>query len=306
MTPIVQFQRYVWLVNTLYSSGPITKEEIDRKWSLSYRNNNHENHIPERTFYRDLRAIESIFGVEIKCNRSNNKYEIITNLKDASFEKWLVETISLSNFVMECKDIRKQILVEQMPSGNNYLSPIVNAIKTNRALSVTYQSYFSETKSQFEMEPYCLKSFKRRWYVLARTNVHDDLRVFALDRFSEMNITDRKYSIPHNFDAEKYFRDYYGVIMNEKPEIVRIWTTSFRAMYLRSLPLHHSQKEIETVPESAFGKNDGHSIFELKIATTFDFIQELRSMGAEVKVLAPQRLVDWMKYDAEKINELYK
>lgn len=306
MTPIVQFQRYVWLVNTLYSSGPITKEEIDRKWSLSYRNNSHENHIPERTFYRDLRAIESIFGVEIKCNRSNNKYEIITNLKDASFEKWLVETISLSNFVMECKDIRKQILVEQMPSGNNYLSPIVNAIKTNHALSVTYQSYFSQTKSQFEMEPYCLKSFKRRWYVLARTNVHDGLRVFALDRFSEMNITDRKYSIPLNFDAEKYFRNYYGVIMNEKPEIVRIWTTSFRAMYLRSLPLHHSQKEIETVPESAFGKNDGHSIFELKIATTFDFIQELRSMGAEVKVLAPQRLVDWMKYDAEKINELYK
>ena len=306
MTPIVQFQRYVWLVNTLYSSGPITKEEIDRKWRFSYLNNNHENHIPERTFYRDLRAIESIFGVEIKCNRSNNKYEITTNLKDASFEKWLVETISLSNFVMECKDIRKQILVEQMPSGNNYLSPIVNAIKTNRALSVTYQSYFSETKSQFEMEPYCLKSFKRRWYVLARTNVHDGLRVFALDRFSEMNITDSKYTIPHNFDAEKYFRDYYGVIMNEKPEIVRIWTTSFRAMYLRSLPLHHSQKEIETVPESAFGKNDGHSIFELKIATTFDFIQELRSMGAEVKVLAPQRLVDWMKYDAEKINELYK
>lgn len=305
MTPIVQFQRYIWLVDTLYSSGPITKEEIDRKWRLSYLNNNHTD-IPERTFYRDLRAIESLFSVDIHCNRSNNKYEIKTDLGENPFNKWLVETMSMSNFVMECKDIRKQILIEEMPSGINFLNPIVDALKTHRALEVTYQSYFSQTKSQFEMEPYCLKSFKRRWYVLARTNVHDGLRVFALDRFSEMNIIDRKYSIPHNFDAEKYFRDYYGVIMNEKPEIVRIWTTSFRAMYLRSLPLHHSQKEIETVPESAFGKNDGHSIFELKIATTFDFIQELRSMGAEVKVLVPQRLVDWMKYDAEKINELYK
>lgn len=228
MTPIVQFQRYIWLVDTLYSSGPITKEEIDRKWRLSYLNNNHTD-IPERTFYRDLRAIESLFSVDIHCNRSNNKYEIKTDLGENPFNKWLVETMSMS---MECKDIRKQILIEEMPSGINFLNPIVDALKTHRALEVTYQSYFSQTKSQFEMEPYCLKSFKRRWYVLARTNVHDGLRVFALDRFSEMNIIDRKYSIPHNFDAEKYFRDYYGVIMNEKPEIVRIWTTSFRAMYL--------------------------------------------------------------------------
>lgn len=305
MTPVEQFQRYVWLVDTLYSFGPLTKAEIDRKWMNSYVNNNHESGIHERTFHRDLRAIESIFDVEIRCNRSTNQYFITTNLQDTSFSKWVVETMAMSGFVAECKDVRKQILIEDMPSGYRYLAPIVKAMKTHRSLIVSYQSYFAKEKSQFEIEPYCLKSFKRRWYVLAKTSKHDDLRVLALDRMEDVTITDVKYTIPHGFDAEKYFGDYYGVIMNEKPEKVRLWTTSFRANYLRSLPLHKSQREVECVPESKPQANDGYSIFEMKVAPTFDLIQELRSLGAEVKVLAPQCLADWLKLDAENVVKLY-
>lgn len=307
MTPVEQFQRYVWLVDTLYSFGPLTKEEIDHKWM----NNTSANHgrtasIPDRTFRRDLRAIESIFGIDYKCDRATNRYHIETELKDKSFSRWAVETMAMSQFVAESKDISKQILVEDMPSGYRYLTPIVKAMKSHHSLTVSYQSYFAASASQFEIEPYCLKSFKRRWYVLAKSSKHEELRVFALDRFVEMTPTDKQYSMPRNFDGEKYFKDYYGVILNEKPEKVRLWTTSFRANYLRSLPLHKSQKEVECVPESVPQANDGYSIFEMKVAPTFDFIQELRSLGAEVKVLAPQRLADWLKCDAENVVKLYK
>lgn len=306
MTPVQQFQRYVWLVDTLYSCGPLTKEEIDRKWMNNRTVNNDKTaSIPERTFHRDLRAIESIFDVEVRCNRSTNQYSITTDIQNASFRKWVIETMAMSNFVAECKDISKQILIEDMPSGVCYLTPIVKAMKIRRSLIVSYQSYFAAESSQFEIEPYCLKSFKRRWYILAKTSKHNDLRVLALDRMANVEMTDCPYSIPRNFDAEKYFRDYYGVIMNEKPEKVRIWATSFRANYLRSLPLHKSQKEVECVPKSAPQTNDGYSVFEMNVAPTFDFIQELRSLGAEVKVLAPQRLVDWLKFDAENVVKLY-
>lgn len=307
MTPVQQFQRYVWLVDTLYSFGELTKEEIDQKW-MNNRTANHAKttHIPERTFRRDMRAIESIFGINYKCDRSTNRYHIETELKDKSFSQWVVETMAMSQFVAECKDISKQILIEDMPSGVRFLTPIVKAMKTRCTLIISYQSYFAKEQSQFEIEPYCLKSFKRRWYVLAKTSKHDNLRVLALDRMDDVMITDVTYVIPRNFDGEKYFRDYYGVIMNEKPEKVRLWTTSFRANYLRSLPLHKSQKEVECVPESTPQANDGYSVFEMKVAPTFDLIQELRSLGAEVKVLAPQRLADWLKLDAENVVKLYK
>lgn len=306
MTPVQQFQRYVWLVDTLYSCGPLTKEEIDRKWMNTSINTKHTDNIPERTFRRDLRAIESIFGIDYKCDRATNRYYLETDLKDKSFSQWAVETMAMSQFVSESKDIRKQILIEDMPSGYRYLTPIVKAMKTLRSLAVSYQSYFAELPSHFEIEPYCLKSFKRRWYVLAKSSIHDELRVFALDRFVKMTATDNPYLIPRNFNGEKYFKDYYGVVLNEKPELVRLWATSFRANYLRSLPLHKSQKEVECIPKTAPKANDGYSIFEMKVAPTFDLIQELRSLGAEVKVLAPQRLADWLRFDAENVVKLYK
>ena len=306
MTPVQQFQRYVWLVDTLYSCGPLTKEEIDRKWmNNTSANYSKTTSIPERTFRRDLRAIESIFGIDYKCDRATNRYYLETDLKDKSFSQWAAETMAMSQFVTECKDISKQILIEDMPSGYRYLTPIVKAMKSLRSLAVVYQSYFAELPSHFEIEPYCLKSFKRRWYVLAKSSIHDELRVFALDRFVKMTATDNPYLLPRNFDGEKYFKDYYGVIMNEKPELVRLWATSFRANYLRSLPLHKSQKEVKCVPATAPKANDGYSIFEMKVAPTFDLIQELRSLGAEVKVLAPQRLADWLKLDAENVVKLY-
>ena len=306
MTPVQQFQRYVWLVDTLYSFGPLTKEEIDRKWM----NNTSANHrrttsIPERTFRRDLHAIESIFGIIYKCDRATNRYYLETDLKDKSFSQWAAETMAMSQFVTECKDISKQILIEDMPSGYRFLTPIVRAMKTLCSLAVSYQSFFAEEPSHFEIEPYCLKSFKRRWYVLAKSSKHEELRVFALDRFVEMKATDKPYLLPRNFDGEKYFKDYYGVILNEKPELVRLWATSLRANYLRSLPLHKSQKEVECVPETTPQANDGYSVFEMKVAPTFDLIQELRSLGAEVKVLAPQRIADWLKLDAENVVKLY-
>lgn len=298
MTPVQQFQRYVWLVDTLYSCGPLTKEEIDRKWM----NNTSANHskttsIPERTFRRDLRAIESIFGIDYKCDRATNRYYLETDLKDKSFSQWAAETMAMSQFIAECKDISKQILIEDMPSGYRFLTPIVRAMKSLRSLAVVYQSFFAEQPSQFEIEPYCLKSFKRRWYVLAKSSKHEELRVFALDRFVEMKATDKPYLLPRNFDGEKYFKDYYGVVLNRKVDTIVLRVTNLRAKYLCSLPLHHTQKVVRS--------DEQYTWLELHVAPTFDFIQELRSLGNEVRVESPSYLRDELLYDYRTSQELY-
>lgn len=130
--------------------------------------------------------------------------------------------------------------------------------------------------------------------------------IYALDRIYSISITKNQFKMPKNFNAEKFFSDYYGVLLNEKPERVILRATSLRARYLRSLPLHHTQKEIERVDESEPQKNDGYSIFEYHIAPTFDFIQELRSLAAEVKVLEPKHLADCLRYDAQMVLQMYQ
>ena len=70
------------------------------------------------------------------------------------------------------------------------------------------------------------------------------------------------------------------------------------ANYLRSLPVHHSQKEVERTAD--------YSVFEFYVGPARDFIIELRTYGANLRVLEPQWLVDEFRQLAEDYNKIYQ
>jgi predicted DNA-binding transcriptional regulator YafY len=80
--------------------------------------------------------------------------------------------------------------------------------------------------------------------------------------------------------------------------IVRIKVNSYHSKYIRALPLHSSQKEIE--------QTNDYSIFEYHLIPTIDFKQELLSMGSNVEVLTPLKLREEMRDDILEMGELYK
>ena len=68
--------------------------------------------------------------------------------------------------------------------------------------------------------------------------------------------------------------------------------------YLKSLPLHHSQKLL--------AEKDDYADFELHIAPTYDFIMRLFQMGYLVEVISPASLRATMKEWSSKIYGLYR
>jgi predicted DNA-binding transcriptional regulator YafY len=142
--------------------------------------------------------------------------------------------------------------------------------------------------------------FKQRWYVLAASEYPDGrLLIYSLDRFIEMVRTEEKYDIPEDFDVEEYFRSSYGVSsLGREAELVRLRVDAWQANYFRSLPLHHSQQEVE--------QSDEYSIFEYFLAPTHEFIREILSNGPAVEVLHPQSLRDEIMDKVEKMRERYK
>lgn len=309
------FNRYLWLAQVIYSAGRITREEIDRKWAKSSLNDNHESTIPERTFHRWRIGVEELLHVNIECNRSTCTY-YIANYEDIEKDKvqrWILNTFAVTNTVTENRQLSDRILVEDMPSDARFLSTIMEAMRENRLIRMTYQRFDASEPHSFEVEPYCLKAFKQRWYMVGRAEDHpDQLRVYALDRVHEViKVMDKKFTIDPKFNAKQYFRNYFGVWTDErvKPQQVVIKVSSRDANYIRSLPLHHSQQEKLKIADSfdENGKNlqDGYSIFEYNIAPTFDFIQELRTHGNQLQVLAPQSLAKEMRQNAEDIVNMY-
>lgn len=276
------FNRYVWLVSLIHRYGYITLKEINYQWSRSSLNDD-GTEMPERTFFHHRDAIQDMFGVTIKCDRVKGYYiEDSDDVAGDSIRNWMLQSLSLSNVLKESKDMHSRILCEEVPSSQKWLTPIITAMKDECIIEMTYQSFNRDEPNTFEAEPYCVKMSQGRWYVLARSVYYSEPRIYALDRILGLRQTTEKFELPRKFDAEEYFSGSYGTYTAGNPETVEIKVDSYQAKYLRSLPIHHSQEEIEATPE--------HSVFRFRIRPTYDFERALLSYGATLEVLKPLSL----------------
>ena len=285
--------RYVWFVTTIYNRGPISLEEIQHRFESHFGRG---EELSERQFHRYTDAVEELFDIEIKYSRSQRGYVVADRegIDNMGMRKWLLQTFSVNGMLHESQELKNRILLEDVPSGQQYLTTIVDAMREGVALSMTYQSFGKSEPSTFEVEPYCVKLFEQRWYMLGKSEGYDELRLYALDRIKALEPTERKFKLPKSFDAEKFFEDYYGIIIgDEEFDVgpVALKVDSWQSKYLRTLPLHHSQVEVE--------RNEEFSIFEYRLCPSFDFQQKLLSMGDSVGVLAPVQLNDILYKKAE-------
>ena len=292
--------KYIWLIDTIYSAGHISREEIDRRWCRSLLSEG-EMCIPPRTFHRWRIAIEELFHISIAFSKSQGYYiEDRNDITRHEMRKWLINTFAVNNLINEGEYLRKHISFEEVPSGQRFLTTILESIRERTVLYVTHRGFTKPEPTKFKIKPYGLKIFKQRWYVLAESQYPDHrLLVYSLDRFEAMEHTEEKYEIPEDFDVSEYFRCSYGVTgAKGQPERVEIKVAASQVKYFRSLPLHHSQQEEETTQD--------FSIFSYLLVPTYELKQEILSHGCDVEVLAPEALRAQIKEISEKMAQLYK
>ena len=293
--------RYVWFVTTIYNRGPISLEEIQHRFESHFGCG---EELSERQFHRYTDAVEELFDIEIKYSRAQRGYVVADRegIDNMGMRKWLLQTFSVNGMLHESQELKNRILLEDVPSGQQHLTTIVDAMREGVALSMTYQSFGRSEPTTFEVEPYCVKLFEQRWYMLGMS---DKLRIYSLDRIKALEPTERKFKLPKKFDAAKFFEDYYGIIIGDKefdvcPVALKV--DSWQSKYLRTLPLHHSQVEVERTEE--------YSIFEYRLCPSFDFRQKILSMGATTEVLAPAELIAKVREEGiaepAQQNEEYK
>lgn len=293
------FNRYVWLVDIIYRRERITFEEINDYWQRSSLNLTGDD-IPLRTFHNHRKAIEQMFDINIECDKRDSYRYYIENAEDlerGSVRSWLLNTFAVNNLINESHRLKQRILFEKIPSGQVYLTPVVQAMQENRSLEITYQSFWNDSPSTFEVHPYCLKIFKQRWYMISFSPIRERILTYSLDRVQGMAITDKRFQMPDDFDGESFFANSYGIIVDDEidAERVRVKVCRSQDRYFKSLPLHSSQEEDEVTTD--------YTIFRFYIKPTFDFRQELLSYGGDIEVLEPEWLRDEFK---EIASEQYK
>ena len=285
------FNRYIWLIDLIQRSGHISFDDINRAWQRSSLNRNGER-LSERTFFNHKDAILETFGIEIKCDRSLGYF--LSNEEDVesdSLKNWMLQSLSLNSIMNEGSDLRDRIICEDIPSSQKWLIDIMAAMRDGKKLTMTYQSFWKNMSHTYDVAPYCLKLFKQRWYMLAKSDEYKEPRIYALDRVIDLKQTKKSFKLPKGFEPKEVFRKLFGVILDNGPvEDVIIRVSEDQVKYYRTLPLHHTQKECES--------GDGYTEFRYRLVPTFDFVREMLSKGMYAEVMSPA----WLR--KEVANEL--
>lgn len=293
--------KYIWLTETIYSADGITFKEINKKWLDNELSGGIA--LSKRTFHKWRIAIEELFGLIIDCERKNEYCFVIQNkeqLKQDNLTGWIFKTLSTSCNFRKYKSIQNKILLEDVFTDKDLLFSILDAIRTQKTLHMIYHAFFRNNATSFEVAPYCVKMFHQRWYLIAKSSSYDSPRIYALDRIIDLQMTENTFKYPKNFSPETYFSSSYGIIVDETmdTEIIDIKVHNSQVGYLRSLPLHSSQQEIEQTKE--------YSIFRLFMTPTYDFEQYILGMGEYMEVISPEWFRKRLINRINQIVNIYK
>lgn len=296
------FKSYIWLLETLQSRGPLTLAQLRKLWEHSAVNEDGRDLAP-RTFANHVAAIADIFGIDITCDRRNNTYYIENDddLDGNGLRSWMLDALSMNSLLNESASIKDRIIFEDVPSSHQFLTSIIQAIRDNRMIRVHYKGYRMEEDRYFDIEPYFIREFKRRWYLYGHKDYDKDHKphMYALDRMLSVEVLPDTFKMPEEINAREWFKTIYGVRKYDdmKTQKVLIKAYGKQARYFRSLPLHSSQEEVET--------HRDHSIFAYNLAPDYDFKQDILSFGDSIEVLEPKSLRASIKETINQLNTYY-
>lgn len=272
--------KYIWLVQTFAGVGEkgLSLDEVCDRWERRW-----DGKLARRTFCRYRDAAEELFGIRIECNRSTNRYfidrpEKISDEDEAS--AWLINAFTVDSLLsMGKKRLSGRVSLENIPSGQKWLTTIMEAMDGNRTLSLKYKKYLDKEGESLTVRPYAVKESEKRWYLVGWCEERGAMRSYGLDRISSMNVTDKQFHMPQGFDVDDIFCESFGIYLpDEGQESVRIVlrATPRETQYLRDLPLHPTQREIAPCT------------FSIRVIPNDLLIMELCRRGDRIEVVSPE------------------
>ena len=288
----------------------MTFKELNEKYSRRFG-----QAYSRRTFNNHRLAVADLFGIDIDCDRSTNRYfipysgDVLDNNESIG---WLVNTFTVNSLLSLGKErLSGRVSVEEIPSGQKYLTAIMQAMEDGKELEIVYGKYSSDSSETLHVQPFAVKEHEKRWYLVAFCHEragadrrNDDInawRVYGLDRIASLQVTDVSFRMPKDFDVDGIFSQSYGIYFpkaDQKPVTIRFKVTDEEARYLRDLPIHRSQVE-----ENA-AKGDGR-IFRIRVIPNRNLTMEFCRHAGRLEVIEPEEVRLSVKEELEKAYKQY-
>lgn len=297
--------KYIWLVQTVLNAGErgLDLGEVQSRWESRWG-----EYYSRRSFCNHREAIAEVFGIEIECNRSTNRYfirygeDVSDTRADAA---WLINTFTVNSLLTLGQErLSGRVSVQNIPSGQRWLTVIMEAMTEDRMLELEYRKYQSHESETLHVSPYAVKEFERRWYLAGWCREREGLRVYGLDRIVGLKVSAEGFRMPARFDVDELFSKSYGIYLpGDRPaEKIVFRATERESAFLEDLPLHHSQKRMGT----ELATEEYPVVFGMEAVPNVDMVMDFCRLGSRVEVLEPEWLRMEIAAEIEKALKLYK
>ncbi|MCQ2199575.1 MAG: WYL domain-containing protein [Paludibacteraceae bacterium] len=298
----------VWLISILKKSD-LTLKELQEEFRKSSLYDGKE--LQDRTFRNYMDMIREEFGLNITCTKITtgmHVYRIPDEECDIDeIKQFTIDYFTICNTLEANGDsakVRNRILFQKVDTGSKFLVDIIKAMVDSVVIEVHYEKFDGSTSDRL-LEPFFLKVFENRWYLVARevlpegelrnkSNKHK-FKTFSLDKVTALKLTNKKFKYDFNKNPETYFSDSFGIFVNEgAPMEITLKFTGDAIKFVKNRPLHHTQVETYSSPNMY--------VVKVKVNPSKDFVNALLSYGPGVEVIAP---ASFRETFAESVKQMY-
>ncbi|MBI2831679.1 MAG: transcriptional regulator [Chloroflexi bacterium] len=202
------------------------------------------------------------------------------------------------------KQVQKTLdWMRALPKSEAYLrnlAKLAEAWMSQRRARITYRSLEAEKATGRVIEPYFIEpaAAGHSSYVIAYCRRAGEVRTFKIERIEDIQVTDETYTIPADFDANKYFGSAWGVVVEGEAKTIRLRFSPVVARIIEETVWHPSQ-----VLER---QKDGSVMMTLQVMDTVDLYSWILSWGDGVEVLEPAEIREELLHTAKSIVKVYQ
>jgi predicted DNA-binding transcriptional regulator YafY len=298
MAKVGFYKRYLYIVDRL-QTVPTNFKDLQQIVKTKLENDDLGTNFDFslRTFDRDKKDIADLFGIYIKYNRKDKVYHIDEDIDDPAVSK-MIEAFSLHQALkLGGNKITQNIFLEKRKSsGTNLINGVLHAIQNHLQVSFTHIKFWEMETTHRTVKPIAIKESQHRWYLIAWDNNTEMIKNFGFDRISNFIISDTKFK-PITQDLDKKYQHAFGIETYRPAERIVLEFSRQQGNYIRSFPLHTSQKIVSDTEDSL--------VIELFMHPTNDIIMELMKYSSEVKVIEPEFMKTEIRERATAMMKLY-
>ena len=228
-------------------------------------------------------------------------------LKDTVFYESLVSLFDKikstlpAEYIEYLGQIEKSLAVRTKPYKQygqlrSIIDQVSEAAIHKNYVKIDYYTMSRKTKTRRKVAPYKIWLFDGTFYLIGNCGLREDIRIFAMDRIKNLELTNERFEMPDDFNIDEFMKSSFGVFHGD-PVQVRIWFAADVAEYIREKIWHETQ-HIEP-------HKDGSIIFEAEVAGIEEIKYWVLKWGAKARVIEPESLREAIQAEAEAMVSNY-